>query len=136
MSLLTPRKVKHRKTMRGKQRGTATQKLKINFGSYGLKAMSGALITARQIESARRAITRYVQKGGKIWIRIFPDKAVSKKGSEVKMGGGKGAIDHYAAVVRPGNIIFEIDGIEEDMAKQAFRLASYKLPIKTKFIVK
>ena len=136
MSLLTPRKVKHRKSMRGKQEGVATQNTKINFGSFGLKAMTGALITARQIEAARRAITRYVQKGGKIWIRIFPDKPISKKGSEVKMGGGKGAIDHYAAVVRPGNVLFEIDGIEEDMAKRAFRLAAYKLPVKTKFVVK
>ncbi len=136
MSLLTPRKVKHRKWMRGTQRGKATQRNRVNFGSYGLKATTGGLVTARQIEAARRAITRFIQKGGKIWIRIFPDKPVTKKGSEVKMGGGKGAVDHYVAVVKPGTVLFEIDGIEESMAKDAFRLAAFKFPVKTKFVAK
>ncbi|MDP3964379.1 MAG: 50S ribosomal protein L16 [bacterium] len=134
MSLLTPRKVKHRKWQRGTQRGNATQKTSVDFGSYGLKAQTGGLITARQIEAARRAITRYMQKGGKIWIRIFPDKPVTQKGSEVRMGGGKGAVDHYVAVVRPGTVMFELEGIEESIAREAFRLAAYKFPVKTKFV--
>ncbi len=136
MSLLTPRKVKHRKWMRGKQRGLATRKNAVNFGIYGLKAQTGGLITARQIEAARRAITRFIQKGGKIWIRIFPDKPVTIKGSEVKMGGGKGAVDHYVAVVKPGTVLFEIDGLKEETAREALRLAAFKFPVKTRFVTK
>lgn len=136
MPLLNPRKVKHRKWQRGSQRGWATRKTDVNFGSYGLKATTFALVTARQIEAGRRAMTRFVQKGGKIWIRIFPDKPVTIKGSEVRMGGGKGAVDHYVAVVKPGTVMFEMDGVTEAIAREAFRLAAFKLPVKTKFVTK
>ncbi|MFC1662776.1 50S ribosomal protein L16 [Patescibacteria group bacterium] len=134
--MLTPRKVKHRKVMRGgKVTGKASDKVNINFGRYGLKALTGSWITARQIEAARRTITRKLQRGGKLWVRIFPDKPVTIKGNEVRMGGGKGAVDHYVAVVKPGVIMLEIDGVERDMAREALRLASYKLPVKTKIIL-
>jgi len=106
----------------------------LSFGSFGLKIMEECWLTARQIESARRTMTRYVQRGGKIWIRVFPDKPVTKKGIEVPMGGGKGSVDHYVMPIKPGRIIFEMDGISEEMAKEAMRRASHKLPIKTKFI--
>ena len=122
--------------MKGRMRGKAQRGNKIAFGSFGLKSMDTSLVTSRQIEAARRAMTRYVQRGGKIWIRIFPDKPITKKAAEVPMGSGKGSLDHFSAVVKPGRIIFEIDGIEEDVAKEAMRRASHKLPIKTKFIVK
>ncbi|MFH0853620.1 MAG: 50S ribosomal protein L16 [bacterium] len=134
--MLTPRKVKHRKWQRGRVRGKACRKTSLSFGQYGIKAQTAAWMTARQIEAARRSITRFVQKGGKIWIRVFPDKPVTLKGSEVRMGGGKGAVDHYVAVIRPGTIIFEISGVEKDAAKEAMRRASHKLPVLTKFIEK
>ena len=134
--MLMPKKVKHRKMMKGRMRGKAQRGNKIAFGSFGLKAMATSLITSRQIEAARRAMTRYVQRGGKIWIRIFPDKPITRKAAEVPMGSGKGSLDHFSAVVKPGRIIFEMEGIEEDVAKEAMRRASHKLPIKTKFIVK
>lgn len=134
--MLVPKKVKHRKWFKGRMRGRATSMTKIDFGSYGLKSLDRSWITSRQIESARRAMTRFVQKGGKIWIRIFPDKPVTAHGSEVPMGGGKGNVDHYVAVVKPGTMLFEMDGVEEDKAKEAFRLAAHKLPVKTKFMVK
>lgn len=136
--MLTPRKVKHRKVFKGRRRGktVASRKVEVSFGNFGLKSLGHAWITARQIESARRTITRVIQKGGKIWIRIFPDKPVTKKGTEVPMGGGKGAVDHYVAVIKPGTILFEVGGIPQDLAKKAFKLASYKLPIKTKFVIK
>jgi large subunit ribosomal protein L16 len=121
---------------RGKQRGWACRKTNVNFGSYGLKAITPGLVTARQIEAARRAITRFIQKGGKIWIRIFPDKPVTIKGSEVRMGGGKGAVDHYVAVVKPGTVMIEMDGVTEAIAKEAFRLATFKLPVKTRMVLK
>ena len=108
----------------------------VDFGSYGLKALEGSWITARQIEAARRAMTRFVQKGGKIWIRIFPDKAITVKGNEVRMGGGKGAVDHFVCVVKAGTILFEMDGVTPEIARQAMRLASHKLPVKTRFIQK
>ncbi len=132
--MLLPKKVKHRKWHRGRVRGKATDKLDVSFGSFGLKATEGTWITARQIESARRAMTRFVQRGGKIWIRIFPDKPVTVKGNEIRMGGGKGAVDHYVAVVKPGTVMFEMDGVKEEVAKEAMRLAAYKLPIKTRFV--
>ena len=133
--MLSPRKVKHRKWQKGRARGKKTARGSyLAFGSYGLKAMTGCWLTARQIEAARRAMTRYVQRGGKIWIRIFPDKPVTKKGVEVPMGGGKGSPDHYVVPIKPGRIIFEMDGVPEEMAKEAMRRASHKLPIKTKFI--
>lgn len=134
--MLIPKKVKHRKWHKGRMRGKASSKTKLDFGSYGLKSWSTAWVTSRQIEAARRAMTRFVQKGGKIWIRIFPDKPVTTHGSEVPMGGGKGSVDHYVVVVKPGMVMFEIDGVSEEMAKEAMRLASHKLPVKTKFITK
>jgi len=135
--MLMPRKVKHRKIQRGGPlRGIAQRNNEISFGSFGLKSMGNSLVSARQIESARRAMTRYIQRGGKIWIRIFPDKPMTKKGSETPMGKGKGAVDHFVAVVKPGTMMFEMDGVKENIAKEAMRLASYKLNVKTKFIVK
>ena len=132
-----PKKVKHRKIHRGGSiRGVATRGNKVSFGSFGLKALDNNLISSRQIEAARRAMTRYVQRGGKIWIRIFPDKPMTKKGNETPMGKGKGAVDHFVCVVRKGKIMFEMDGVKEDVAKEAMKLASYKLNVKTKFIVK
>lgn len=132
--MLLPKKVKHRKWHRGRVRGRATDKLNVSFGSYGLKSSEAKWVTARQIEAARRATTRFVQRGGKIWIRIFPDKPVTIKGNEVRMGGGKGAVDHYVAVVKPGTMLFEMDGVAESVAREAMKLAAYKLPVKTKFI--
>lgn len=135
--LLMPRKVKHRKTHRGGAiRGKTTRGSRVSFGSYGLKAMTGGLISARQIEAARRAMTRHIQRGGKIWIRIFPDKPMTKKGDEVPMGKGKGAVDHYVAKIRPGKIMFEMDGVDRELAKKAMELASYKLSVRTKFVEK
>ncbi len=136
--MLTPKKVKHRKWQKGRRRGRGkeTRGTEIAFGSFGLKAMSGAWLTARQIEAARRAMTRYVQRGGKIWIRVFPDKPVTKKGIEVPMGGGKGSVDRYVAVIKPGRIIFEMDGVSQEMAKEAMRRAGHKLPTKTKFVTR
>lgn len=132
-----PKKVKHRKIHRGgKLKGVATKGTQINFGSYGLKALNGGLISARQIEAARRAMTRYIQRGGKIWIRIFPDKPMTKKGDETPMGKGKGTVDHYVAKIKSGKIMFEMDGVERDVAKRAMELASYKLSVKTKFVEK
>lgn len=131
-----PRKVKHRKWHRGRVKGSATTRTNVDFGAFGLKAMSSSWVTARQIESARRAMTRFVKRGGKIWVRVFPDKPVTIKGSEIRMGGGKGAVDHYVAVVRRGTVMFEMDGVIEEQAREAMRLAAYKLPVKTKFVVK
>ncbi len=134
--MLTPRKVKHRKWHRGRIRGKATSKTTVAFGSFGLQAQEPRWVTARQIESARRAMTRFVQRGGKIWIRIFPDKPVTIKGNEIRMGGGKGAVDHYVTVVKPGTMLFEMDGVKESVAREAMRLAAYKLPVKTKFLTR
>lgn len=134
--MLIPKKVKYRKWQRGRVKGRAQRKNKLDFGSYGLKALEGKWVSSRQIEAARRAMTRFVQKGGKIWIRIFPNKPVTAHGSEVPMGGGKGSVDHYVVVVKPGMVLFEMDGVEKEVAKEAMRLASHKLPIKTKFIMK
>ncbi len=133
--MLFPKKVKHRKWQKGRVHSQRAKRGDyLAFGSFGLKALAGCWLTARQIEAARRAMTRYVQRGGKIWIRVFPDKPVTKKGVEVPMGGGKGSPDHYVMPIKPGRIIFEMDGIAEEMAKEAMRRASHKLPIKTKFI--
>ena len=135
--MLMPKKVKHRKLHRGGQiRGLAVRGNTVSFGSFGLKAIEGNLISARQIEAARRAMTRYVQRGGKIWIRIFPDKSMTKKGAETPMGKGKGAVDHFVAKIRPGRILFEMDGVTEKIAKEAMKLASHKLNVKTKFVVR
>ncbi len=134
--MLSPRKTKHKKMQKGRVKGIATRKLMVSFGSFGLKSMEGKWVTSRQIEASRRTITHFLQKGGRVWIRIFPDKPITVKGSEVGMGGGKGAVDHYVAVVKPGMILFEIDGVSEKIAREAFRLASHKLPVKTKFIIR
>lgn len=114
----------------------ATSKTTLDFGTYGLKALEGCWVTSRQIEAARRAMTRFIKRGGKIWIRIFPDKPMTNHGNESVMGGGKGAVDHYVAVVRPGTVLFEMDGVPEDQAREAMRLAAYKLPTKTRFLTK
>lgn len=134
--MLSPRKVKHRKWQKGVLKGKASAGTEINFGRYGLKALDNCWLTARQIEAARRAMTHFVKRGGKIWIRIFPDKPVTQKGEQSTMGSGKGAVDHYVAVIKPGMILFEMDGVTEETAKEAMRLASHKLPIKTSFVVK
>ena len=134
MSILMPKKVKHRKWCKGKSKGIETRATELNFGSFGLKAMGTKWVSSRQIESARRHIIRYIKKGGKLWLRIFPDKPVTSKGPEVPLGGGKGGVDHYVFAVRPGRIIFEIDGLKEEIAKEALLGAARKLPIATKFI--
>ena len=134
--MLMPKKTKFRKQMKGVMRGDATRGTEIAFGQFGLKAEASERITSRQIEAARRAMTRYVKRGGKIWIRIFPDTPITKKPAEVRMGSGKGSVDHYAAKVKTGAIMFEMDGVAEDVAKEAMRLASHKLPIPTRFIVR
>lgn len=122
--------------MKGKNAGVATRGTEVSFGTYGLKAEGNERITSRQIEAARRAMTRYIKRGGKIWIRIFPDTPVTRKPAEVRMGSGKGAVDHYVAKVRAGRMLFEMDGVTEEVAKEAMRLAAMKLPIKTKFVVR
>ena len=136
--MLIPKKVKHRKWHRhaGAVRNPATRATRVSFGEWGLKATTHGWITSRQIEASRRVITRYMRKGGKLWIRIFPDKPVTMKGSEVPMGAGKGAVDHYVCNIRPGMILFELDGIEERAAKEALSLSGYKLPVRTKVIGK
>ncbi len=134
--MLMPKKTKYRKSHKGRRGGKASRKLTISFGQYALKTMEPCWISSRQIEAARRVMTRYTKRGGKIWIRIFPAKPVTKKGGEIPMGKGKGALDHYVAVVKPGMIMFEMDGVEESVAKEAMRLAAYKLPVKCKIIVK
>ena len=132
-----PRKVKHRKMHRGSlPNGQSKRGRTVSFGSYGMKTMTSGLITARQIESARRTITRYMQRSGKYWIRIFPDHPMTKKGDETPMGKGKGAVDHYVAKVRAGKVIFEVDGIDEETAREAFRLAGHKFGVKTRFVSK
>jgi large subunit ribosomal protein L16 len=131
--MLMPRKVKYRKHQRGgKLRARSKKGLELSFGSFGLKSLEAGLVSARQIEAARRAMTRYIQRGGKIWIRIFPDKPMTKKGDETPMGKGKGSVDHFVAVVEPGRIIFEMDGVSPDVARQALRLASDKLGVRTR----
>jgi len=134
--MLQPRKTKYRKSqrLRGKQLGIATRGSSTAFGAYGLRAMSGGEISSRQIEAARRAMTRYVKRGGKIWIRIFPHKPVTQKAAEVPMGSGKGTIEKYVAVVKAGTVLFEMDGIDQPTAKEAMRLAAQKLPLKCRFV--
>ena len=134
--MLQPKRVKYRKHHRGHRRGAAHSGNALNFGDFGLQAMESAWVTSRQIEAARRAITHHVRRGGKIWIRIFPDKSVSKKPAETRQGGGKGPPDHWVAVVKPGRIMFEMSGVAEAVAKEAMRLASHKLPIDTRFLVR
>lgn len=136
--MLLPKKVLHRKWHKGRRRekGVATRAIGLDFGEFGLKTETHGWVTSRQIESARRVLTRYVRRGGKIWIRVFPDKPVTKKGNEQPMGGGKGSPDHYVAVVKPGTVLFEMAGITKEAAVEAMKLAGYKLGLKTKFIVR
>ncbi len=134
--MLMPKKTKWRKDHKRRRGGKATRMTDISFGSYGLKSLTECWVTSRQIESARRVMTKYVKKGGKIWIRIFPDKPVTAHGGELPMGKGKGAVDHYVAIVKPGTVMFEIEGISKDVAKKAMELAAYKLPVKCIFISK
>jgi large subunit ribosomal protein L16 len=134
--MLLPKKTKYRKQMKGRITGVATRGVDISFGQFGLKAEGTDRISSRQIEAARRAMTRYIKRGGKIWIRIFPDTPITRKPAEVRMGSGKGSVDHYAAKVRPGRIMFEMDGVTEEVAREAMRLAAMKLPIKTRFVVR
>ena len=134
--MLMPKKVKFRKQQRGRRRGTATRGAKVSFGDFGLQALEVGWVTARQIEAARIAMTRHVKRGGKIWIRIFPDVPVSKKPTEVRMGKGKGAPEFWAAKVKPGRIMFEIDGVTDQVAREALRLGAAKLPIKTRVIAR
>jgi large subunit ribosomal protein L16 len=132
--MLQPKRTKYRKQHRGRRKGKASSGHFVAFGEYGLKAMEAAWITSSQIEAARIAITRYLKRGGKLWIRIFPDKPVTKKPAETRMGKGKGNVDHWVAVVKPGKIMFELAGVTREEAEEAFRLASHKLPIKTRFV--
>ena len=134
--MLQPKRVKYRKSHKGHRRGNAQTGATLNFGDYGMKALETCWMTSRQIESARRAIVRYIKRGGKVWIRVFPDKPVTKKAAETRMGSGKGAPDHWVAVVRRGRMLFELSGVDEETAKEAIRLASHKLPLKTSFVVK
>jgi large subunit ribosomal protein L16 len=136
MALLNPKRVKHRKWQKGRSKGIETRGTEIAFGAFGMKCMGTKWLSARQLEAARRCIIRYLKKGGKLWVRIFPDKPITSKGVEVPMGAGKGAVDFYAFPIKPGRIIFELEGIPEDQAREAFRIAGGKLPIKTKFVKK
>lgn len=136
MALLSPKKVKHRKWQRGRSRGVETRGTSLKFGAFGLQSLGTKWITSRQIEAGRRVIIRYIRKGGKLWIRIFPDKPITKKGTEIPMGGGKGSVEYYVFPIKPGRIIFELEGIPEKEAREAFRKASDKLPIKTRFVKK
>jgi large subunit ribosomal protein L16 len=132
--MLTPKRTKYRKMHRGRMRGQAGRGNTLSFGDFGLQALEPCWMTSRQLEAARRAIVRYVKRGGKLWIRVFPDKPVTTKPAETRMGGGKGAVDHFVAVVKPGRMLFEIAGVQEDLAKEAMRLAAHKLPIRTRFV--
>lgn len=134
--MLSPRKIKYRKPQRGKVHGEASRGTEIVFGEFGLQALGGGWLTAREIEAARRAMTRHIKRGGQVWIRVFPHKPVTTHGSESTMGSGKGTLDHFVAVVRPGKILFEMAGVGESLAKEAMRLASAKLRVSSKFIVK
>lgn len=134
--MLLPKRTKFRKQFRGKNRGVATTGNKVSFGEFGLKSLERGEITSRQIESARRAISRHVKRGGKIWIRIFPDTPITKKPLEVRMGKGKGSVEYWVAKIQPGKMLYEIEGVTEDIARQAFSLASAKLPVKTTFVTR
>ncbi len=132
--MLQPKKVKHRKVMKGRMRGKAYRGSSVDFGEYGLQALKGGRLTARQIEAARIAMTRYIKRGGKIWIRIFPDKPITKKPAETRMGKGKGSPEEWVAVVKPGRVLYEMEGVSREVAREAFRLAQHKLPLPTRFI--
>jgi large subunit ribosomal protein L16 len=129
--MLMPARTKFRKMMKGRNRGVAERGSKLHFGSFGLQAIEAGLLTSRQIEAGRRALTREIKRRGKIWICVYPDKPITRRPAEVRMGGGKGAVDHWAAVIKPGRVVFEMDGVEEEVAMRALTLASYKLPLQT-----
>lgn len=132
--MLMPKRVKYRKLQRGRLKGLAQRGNQIAFGSFALQATDRDMLTSRQIEAARRAIVRYIRRGGKVWIRIFPDKPITKRAAETRMGSGKGSVDHWVAPVRPGRVLFEMAGVREDLAREALRLAAQKLPVRTQFI--
>ena len=134
--MLQPKRTKYRKQMKGKNRGLASQGNKVSFGEYGLKATDRGRITARQIEAARKAMTRHIKRGGKIWIRIFPDKPITKKPLEVRQGKGKGNVEYWVAQIQPGRILYEMSGVDENLAKEALKLAASKLPVDTKFVTR
>lgn len=134
--MLLPKRVKYRRVQRGRMKGKATRGNKVTYGDYGLQALEPAWITSNQIEAARIAMTRYIKRGGQVWIKIFPDKPITQKPAETRMGSGKGSPEYWVAVVKPGRVMFEIGGVSEELAREAFRLASHKLPIKTKFVAK
>jgi len=134
--MLTPRRAKHRKQFRGKRKGMAMRGNTVSFGQFGLKSMTTGWVSSRQIEAARRTITHFTKRGGRVWIRIFPDKPITKKPPEIRMGSGKGDVHEYVAVVRPGRIMFEMSGVSADQAKEALRLAASKLPVRTVFVIK
>jgi len=134
--MLMPKRVKHRKTFKGRMKGDAKGGTALNFGDYGLQAMACGWLSSRQIEAARRAMTRYIKRGGNIWIRVFPDKPLTSKPAETRMGKGKGSPESWVAVVRPGLMLYEMQGVTEDVAREAFRLAAHKLPMKTKFVMR
>ncbi|MEZ4656568.1 MAG: 50S ribosomal protein L16 [Caldilineaceae bacterium] len=134
--MLMPKRVKYRKKQRGRLRGMAQRGNDISFGTYGLQAVESHYLTSRQIEAARRAIMRYIRRGGKVWIRVFPDKPFTKRAAETRMGSGKGNVEHWIAAVRPGKVLFEIAGVREDLAREAMRLAAHKLPMRTQFVAR
>ncbi|MDD2558349.1 MAG: 50S ribosomal protein L16 [Desulfuromonadaceae bacterium] len=134
--MLMPKKVKYRKQFKGRMKGAARGATDINFGDYGLQVLNCGWLSARQIEAARRAMTRYIKRGGKIWIRAFPDKSLTRKAAETRMGKGKGSPDSWVAVVRPGMMVYEMQGVTEETAREAFRLAAHKLPVRTKFVIR
>lgn len=136
MGLLQPKRMKHRKTFKGKRGGVATRSNALSFGSFGIKSMEAGFISARQIEAARRAMAHFTQRGGRIWIRVFPDKPITKHPAESRMGSGKGDVEGYVAVVKPGQLVFEMGAVARDIAQEALRLASHKLPVDTKFVEK
>jgi len=134
--MLQPKRTKYRKAHRGHRRGQANAGHQVSFGEFGLQALGHAWVNSRQIEAARRAITHHVRRGGKVWIRIFPDKPVSSKPAETRMGSGKGAVDHWVSVVKPGRMLFELAGVKEEVAREAMRLAAHKLPLETRFVAR
>jgi large subunit ribosomal protein L16 len=134
--MLSPNRLKYRKVQKGRNKGIATRGNKVSFGEFGLKSMARGRLTARQIEAARRAMTRHIKRGGRVWIRVFPDKPISKKPAEVRMGGGKGSPEYFVAEIQPGKMLYEMDGVNEELARQAFRLAAAKLPFKTTFVIR
>lgn len=134
--MLSPNRLKYRKVQKGRNTGIATRGTKVSFGEFGLKSVARGRLTSRQIEAARRAMTRHIKRGGRVWIRVFPDKPISKKPAEVRMGGGKGSPEYFVAEIQPGKMLFEMDGVSEELAREAFRLGAAKLPLKTTFIVR